>query len=231
MNSTLDILQRTPIASDLAALDADLAQRAQTALGYSPMAAQSSNLVAGNRLQLALKKLDIQPFDPKTVARYKAAVRRTPRWWAITLGVPLWIVWVRFLWHPLLAWNAVVSVQNPLPVMLLVALLGIAAAGSAVWIFNLAMGGYGQWFEEPLGDTNQIVPSFALQTALRIREADPRASFSVEFYLPEKELTRRRREARIAYLARDPFLVVKSGNYTAYVEVWDEPAFEQARKR
>ena len=62
-----------------------------------------------------------------------------------------------------------------------------------------------------------MVPEFALQTAVDLKERCPKASFYIE-------------ELGIKLRRLDPFLVVEYAGLRYYVEVWNEPNFEQKRE-
>lgn len=215
MAETFDLLERTPVIDTLEALDADLARKASKILGYHPMANHDNGIAQGTRLQAALRTLNIQPFSQASVRRYKASVTRTLLWWShvvVTLGLAGLI-------------GTAASRASMIEGTIICTVLTV---GCLVWLFALLKaGGFGQWVIENLGETRQTVPSFALDTALRVHELVPNATFHIDAYYSTHELMKQRHARRVA----DPFLVVSHGSYTAYIEVWDEPGFEQLRKK
>jgi len=73
------------------------------------------------------------------------------------------------------------------------------------------------WNLVPLKDYQSPVPGFALATAKEIHQRVPKATFSID-------------ELLVKNVQRDPFLVVEGDGETYYVEVWEEPGYEQKRK-
>jgi hypothetical protein len=67
------------------------------------------------------------------------------------------------------------------------------------------------WQSEPIEEYRKPIPEFAIDTALRIKKAMPEIEFRIE------ELT----------IVPDPFLIAVLGRVQRYVEVWDEPKFEE----
>jgi hypothetical protein len=76
----------------------------------------------------------------------------------------------------------------------------------------------GNWETTPISEYEEPVPEFAIDTALRIKEAIPEAEFSVEHLVQGS--------------AQDPFLSFKVPGVQRrfVVEVWDEPEFTAERK-
>ncbi len=76
----------------------------------------------------------------------------------------------------------------------------------------------GGWATDPISEYGQPVPEFAIDTALRIKQAIPEAEFSIEHF--------------VHWRTNDPFLSFKVPGVQRrfVVEVWDEPDFTAERK-
>lgn len=208
-------LVRQPVHVDdsLAALDADIAMRARRALNYNPLYAHLERSKDGQTLRVGLRDLGIQPFSFRSVEIYKRRRMRTRTWWASLLGgIAMVIVGLAFISMaaPRLPWG---------PLGFFSALGGCVFTMLAFvpWCFT---GGWGRWRRESLNSTSSEIPAFALQTALQIHERVAAATFEVDRYYSTRQVA-----------DPDPFLVVKLGDFSAYIEVWDEPGFEQRRTR
>ncbi len=77
----------------------------------------------------------------------------------------------------------------------------------------------GSWWTTPISEYEEPIPEFAIDTALRIKQAIPEAEFSIEHFLH--------------WRTNDPFLSFKVPGVKRrfVVEVWDEPDFEAERKK
>ncbi|TSC84436.1 MAG: hypothetical protein G01um101417_242 [Parcubacteria group bacterium Gr01-1014_17] len=73
------------------------------------------------------------------------------------------------------------------------------------------------WKITPLKEYSGPVPGFALATAKEIHQRVCGATFFIDEMIVEK-------------VQRDPFLVVRGDGEEYYVEVWEEPGYEQKRK-
>lgn len=133
---------------------AELANKAVALLGYDVLA---NDVGICDKLGVVLKKLEIEPFEPTTVAVYKQAMRQKA------------------------------SYESN---------------------FNTV---YFKWERVQISDYRKPIPIHVLNKAVQIKEQLPQVEIFIE------ELTR----------VPDPFLVVKFGREEFYVEVWDEPKFEQ----
>ncbi len=72
-----------------------------------------------------------------------------------------------------------------------------------------------QWRKVPIGSCDRPIPEFALHTAVRIKEADAAAKLEIVY---------------LTKVPADPFLKVTIGTRSAYVEFWDEAAFQGKRQ-
>ena len=222
-------------------LDSDIAKRAVEELRYRAAVEESDARTKGNRLRETLQTLDIKPFTPKSVVRYKAAMCRAPlQMWAVVAGLFALGYGCELLRE--LSWvmqpldSAVAQKASGTTVSIVVWDLAwfLGAVGrfvapiigtivGAAALFNR----WGEWRMTSLADCQMIVPSFALETALRIRTALPGAQLHIDYYVTQEKIQEERRAQR---LAADPFLVVQHGDCTEHIEVWDEPSFNQERR-
>lgn len=225
MSTIQELLTRGHVAipDAMEGLAAQVIEDAKQKLGYRRNADQAINRKHGRQLQEVLRTLDIAPFTPASVARYQAALA-TPRklWLARVLHAPLAAA--------LLIGAALIPNVYVSGLAIFVTLAGAAVAIAPLW----APGFQARWVNNDLSSTPVEIPLFALQTALALKEALPYAGLTVERFVsrPEARMIARNAamERRRAAAYDDPFLVVSYGDYTAYVEVWDEAGFEQARK-
>lgn len=218
-------LTRQAIEPSLASLDADIATKAKCLFEYRGGIDHLSSAQAANKLMAVLKELDIQPFNPGQVARYKASQRRTKGYWAM---------WGSIVGTLVLSIGTVIwAIGSPLGPIFgpLASILGVVAIiVGIVQAVNGRLMGFGQWERSHIENYGLPIPTFALQTAIAIKEKMPEAELRVDRYVSMGELQERERRHRVAMRAADPFLVVMAGNYVAHIEVWEEPKFEQARK-
>ena len=70
-----------------------------------------------------------------------------------------------------------------------------------------------RWTPTPLASYTKPVPEFALRKALQIKKLVPDVQFAIE-------------ELNISKFDPDPFLIASAGDELYYIEVWDEPKFE-----
>ncbi len=76
----------------------------------------------------------------------------------------------------------------------------------------------GGWWTTSIDEYDEPIPEFAIDTALRIKQAIPEATFSIEYF--------------VHWSTQDPFLSFKVPGVLRrfVVEVWDEPDFTAERK-
>ena len=161
-------------------------------------------------LRQALRALDIQPFSSASVEEYKRQARKRLNWKA---NVACFIGWSLvllsvFLFVNLLLYGDALWLLG-YQASVVTGMLVLFFSHSARWNWQLVL----------LCSYRRPIPEFVLETACRISDRMPRATFSVE------ELVRDRRVS-------DPFLVVQAGTPDTvqeifYVEVFDEPRFER----
>ncbi len=81
--------------------------------------------------------------------------------------------------------------------------------------------GHCEWFQIQLSSYEREIPEFALSRALELHKELPSAEFYVD------ELEEKISQVRSRY--DDPFLFMVYGKESYYLDVWDEPEFEQRR--
>jgi hypothetical protein len=69
------------------------------------------------------------------------------------------------------------------------------------------------WHKQSLAEYGKAIPEFALELAIRLKEAMPEVHFSVQFLSEPKA---------------DPFLIAYVGKEIYYIAAWDEPRFERS---
>ena len=176
-------------------------------------------------LSLALSDLGIRPYTKESVAAYQRemgtranrkideefARRKHRKYWRVAPA--LWgsaILWllIGILLVPLNTW--VGNWKGALVVIpaVILAFFGVGATTP------MSRPKRWTWQIEMTRDHGGAIPTFAVQSALAIEKRVPWARFSIE------ELSRER-------ISRDPFLVVSAGDERHYIEVWDEPKFQE----
>jgi hypothetical protein len=210
------LLEREPVAihDQAAQLNLELAEEAASLLGYTKL---KKTLVAEKvirELGKILDRLDIQPFSRDSVERYKAEEPNA----AELTEVPEFFQRHRKLARILL---------RLIPVWGMLSMIGTAAGWLISWqlgiaslaniLLLLAKGCefddrlaalFPSWERVPLPQYQEDVPFHVLEKAVAIKKLMP----SAEFYVEQR--------------AKDPFLIVKCGEEEYYVEVWQEPRFE-----
>jgi hypothetical protein len=208
---TTDQLTREEAVDDLRTLDHEVALAARTELRYHAMQADIDGGRAGRTLRGVLRALDIDPFTLRSVKQYQWRMAHSRTWWAATLTAVA--VCVGCIYYATTVW--------PLGI--------VPGVFSGVLAIGLLCGiGRGQWRDVPLEGCHLVVPTFALETALRIHRSMPTASIRVEYLIPGRDVIKGALDMAQQAFA-DPFLVVSAGDYRAYVEVWDEPRFDATR--
>lgn len=200
----------------------ELAKDAKQLLDYSPdIGAERKATSELAKLQQAMRELDIQPFRAADVERYKKAEAKRA-----SSNI--------FLRH---AEDITFGIFVFAAVMLVGSVIGCLAASTVpgwLWLAPvvcvavivtdaIAAGGLSsteivsaKWKREPLGSYSSPIPEFALQTAVDLKRRCPIAEFYVDELTVEKRVL-------------DPFLVVRCGGQQYFLEVWNEPRFQQKR--
>ncbi|MCK9463035.1 MAG: hypothetical protein M0R80_25715 [Proteobacteria bacterium] len=171
----------------------------------------------------ALKKLDIQPFSDKSVAKYKRRKRITegfkhPVTFFFTLGIVSILSWMiggpitsLICWYYgctlfglCAGWYALITAVTGF-----IALIVFVNCTENVNAYDI------RWRKISLDEYSKPIPEFALQTALDLKKA---CGDKVSFFIDELEVIKRK---------RDPFLVAKDRSTWEefYIEVWNEAKF------
>ena len=229
----------------------DVFERAKEILSYRPTALSQESIRNQRRkeeliVEKALESLGIEPLDGKSVATYQSARvvgverqgsskfvkymhTRKGEPVVVLLGIFAFAVAVmigifaatlfdekrNILPHVNIYWNAA-----RLDVLLFTS-----------WIFCLvarhkrAISFTARWDRENINSYNARVPEFALTRALEIKEALPEAWFAVETLHEERHGIQTEFNPR----PPDPFMVLRYGEVTLYLDVWNEPSFEGRR--
>lgn len=221
MSVKILVRQELP-APPLHLLENDILSRAEQELSYHHASQVKYDLKAMERASEIFKACKIQPFTEKSVAKYKGRV-----WWKdvlSTLGMAIATVVVAgaLMWG-FLSFANYIDPKHERVIGFVVGAVGVITGiiGAIATICILVVGlseDSKQWRISSLEEYEGPVPAFALLTALNIRrEAYKNGNGSVPAFHVEMR-------------AADPFLVVRFGSDSYYVEVWDEPGFERERK-
>jgi len=217
---TLATLTRvTEVPDDLRQLDADLAIKAQSELGYQPMLAHNQKRAAARYLFEQLIALGVPPFKPKVVVAYKRW-QRAKLWLRAVVGQGI------ILFCYLTAIGMVARRFNPVNdlggvLIFFVSLAGIITS-VGLWIMLAPMAW--RWRRASLSQTEEEVPADVLATALMIRH-DFKRNSQVPNY-GHTDVTFQVESLRYERMVMDPFLIVSYHGAEAYVAVWDEPTFK-----
>lgn len=201
-----------------------LYEKAETLLGYP----KKERTQRSYELHNALNKLGIKPFTDESVARYKAMLKSRP---------PL-ACYLRALLTAALVygtyWAWKVDIETTSSVLGVVCTLsGIAGVVLSIWSGLMTVTRYFEttrtWASVRFDQLRYAdvrakvnVPDFALETALRVKEAVPAVNFNVEY------LSESRHQIRL--IDPDPFLVATLGHEQYYLEVWDERDYKEERE-
>lgn len=202
-----------------------LALNAKERLGYDRLARA---IAIPDALMFALRKLEIEPLVKSSVEAYMLEKAKPGPWSGPRQGI-LILVGIALAWA--IPTPFLLSLIKPAPdgpgiaaaIMLLVLAAGGIVLGINAFLKVLSREYCGKrttrkWVSSQLKDYAGNVPEFALDRALRIQAACPRASFSVSQLYEEIE--------SIPRPLPDPFLIVTLGIESYYVDVWDEKEYE-----
>lgn len=236
--ATLTDLRRESVVVPESAdqLGQDIMYDARRKFGYHRMTVAAELARKSTDLKRRLVELEIQPFVVDSVERYKRAATFVGWRYLAIVGVLLPTVFgacvASFIWA---------TGRTPGLGTFSAQIASIIVGICTVVAFGVLLSPEGRpvarWRRDELSETAADVPLFALQTALSIHALVPDAKFFVERLMSSEEVravARREREALVEEARRlraaDPFLIVRYGDYEAYIEVWDEPGFESRRK-
>ncbi len=219
MNTNTALLERRALPeidpADL--MRDDVLDYAHTQLGYHHP--KKEHLCKEGSLAKALRVAGIVPFTQDSVTAYKKAqVAKYDR--LKRFVAPL----IKFALISLALAIGSVLVHLGVDLAMVKAITGISATvtslvfvGCIIPFFVLAITDKrAVWRKLPLNEYQSPVPGFALATAKEIHLRVPQATFFID-------------ELRLETRERDPFLIVTGDGEEYYVEVWDEPKYEQKR--
>lgn len=192
-----------------------LATAAHRTLGYKKLALA---IATPGALLFKLRELGMEPLNPQQVAKYKRSKEKIGLRSNTKMGITALVSLTVFL--PLFV--AVMNAKTATPGLIgLAVFFGIGTLGSAVTslVFAIQGWGYGNrtqtvWREENLPGYDGSVPEHILAKAVEIKNNVPSAEFSVDRLVEIREY----KEAPLP----DPFLIVRAGTESYYLDVWDE---------
>jgi hypothetical protein len=216
-------IERATIVQDpTLTANAELVAKSSKLLSYNP-----GHIAVFGPLATALSLCDIKPLDRVQVERYMASkeyksMTNITRWWTITAA--LWAVSVTYgvastirpTYHlfggdNFFTWLAIASICL---VSLFVSGVCMADADET-WTERT-------WHDSRLSVYQGAVPSYALAKAVQLAEsmsALNQPTFIVHRLVETHHSIRKP--------LPDPFLQVKLGNESFYIDVWEEPEFEK----
>lgn len=188
----------------------ELAAKADKLLGYR-------NLRTGNHLIDKLHELGINPLNKTDVRDYmrskeKKFVRTSTKVYATWVALIVGLGYSAAHFHNEGCGIAAVFLGLVLLFLGLPALADGAATSPKRWR---------EWRETSLGSYNSQVPEHIVYKAVQIKEVCPTASFVVHHLVDCVE-------ERPARMTSDPFLEVRLGNESYFIDVWDEKDFVEA---
>lgn len=232
----------TKVSYGMVEMRQKLAVKASKVLSYS----QLERTIGSGTLLGKLKELDIAPFSTSAVHAYmnskvwrgiRPSTKHSLSYLLVAIAS---LVGIFVNGHAAKVNLTALQYENwpfypYLLVNLLLVISGIGfTAASVIWAASSELQRprrVREWVQYSLDGYSGAVPEFALEHAVRIKEALPDAAFKVV------QLTYRedQREAERALMARiererrlqDPFLLVEYGSESFYIDVWDEKEFEQ----
>lgn len=197
-----------------------LAKNASSILGYKKLA---QALVLPDALLFALRKLEIAPLAPASVAAYKTKKAKSGMWSGHKRAYACFACSL-FLAYQCLRFGHVLNMSDGAYFTFIV-LLGAGALISGIAgvmnRFDSDLRGSRTtrtWKLLAIADYDGTIPEFVLHKAVQIKSAVPKAGLLIDQLFTETEIAPIRE--------RDPFLVVRLGDETYYIDVWDEKEYE-----
>ncbi len=219
-----------------------LSKKSESELGYSHLTTHTAAVVAQRKktlqrrtLQEALSSLQIEPFSDESIEKYTSeALQEKQGIWANHLGRAKLVSRVGIAVSIILVLSVVVAIIGFLGFVLFdckatfakfafawVAIYSVPACYFLAYSKKAEEALQWRWRSFWLKDYTHPIPEFVLRKALQIKEACPTATFQVIELCKMSDV----RESR---QIDDPFLaVVDEHGQRFYVEVWNEPKFEQ----
>lgn len=220
----MQTLERVPLtieneSNELDKEHAALLQLARRELNYSITAKQTSDV----ELKKVLKELCIEPFSMASIDKYKYETAGYYDNLNVICGIAAGISFIAGFFSgvfsaleyfaPKFGGNFLAINSSIFGACIAVALI------VAIVVVRNRLDMKRIWVRSPLSEFKQPIPEFALQTALDIKAKCPNTLFFVD-------------ELKIEKRTEDPFLVVSADQSSPiyYIEVWNEPKFNQVRE-
>jgi hypothetical protein len=221
----LQMLERCaaqPIQSE----EAQFAETVREKLGYK----LPQNSLPADDVKL-YQKIQLMPFTPESVERYKAKAKRKAENGEFgkavaNLGGGLMIIsllalffgWVSCFLNTI---SGVKPEAAELGYLLTIGGLALLLVTGCMFWFTSGLAAKATWKTMSLREYISPVPEFVLQTAVDIQSQNPHAKFFIHYLETEK-------------MTVDPFLIVilhpdGSRHRLDYIEVWNEPGFKGKR--
>lgn len=204
--------------------DPELLKIAETVLGYCPLQDEENR----EKFRLALETLSLDPFSAESVQLYsdsmieKETIAHTSlseklmKWGGVAFYIGFVSAWMCG------AIMVVVSIWTTIPMAFWALFAASVAAGSGGFVLFQSLVGYVnnrekihiRWFLKALREYTELIPNFALATAIELKKKLPEIVFFIQ-------------ELRCGEEARDRLLVAKLGNQTFFLETWRNPLQEK----
>lgn len=225
------LLKPQDICVDTAALTADadeqLAKECQELLGYDQLQKRQPSKRQRAELHAALFQEGVRPFTSESVKRYKNEMCERNVWlpyrlpgihqaiaateFVIRKFMPEWLALVWFIgtFVGLIVGGFGLMTHRHIP-----ELIGLWSIGSAAILAILIHKetSCGSWNDVDIKSYEGDIPTMLLHRAVALKRHLPDAQFLISEY---------RRD-----IPRDPFLVIKYGQWTETIGVWDERDFD-----
>lgn len=217
------VLKREPLTPQETVEDVDLmlgelGRQSKEKLRYRGLHREAVRLKSKISLQQTLADLGIHPFTASSVQRYKEkcerkANTRLAEISACVAGIAV-IVWLGALMVLLGCVFAGAAAGAFYSAVTFVIAVAVSIAGG---ILAAQTGLERKWKMTEIANYAKPIPTYALQTAVDVTQSCPPARFYVCSLKQEQTVL-------------DPFLVVRAGGEEYYLEVWNEPGFNEERE-
>ncbi len=225
-----DVKKSTPVERQ--EFVAELAAKSKKLLDYDPAAAgiEEGELVSP---EAVLAELEIKPFTAESVTKYQNEMIWGSAPWLVRFYGTRWGAALDYFTHVLTFASIGGILLSIVGFCVEVSwtrpgwLMGISIAGA---VLSLAVGilvfgkaaeyKHAKWNRVRIRNCQVAIPTFAISTAIQIKERLPAAEFFVET-LERGEFVKER---------LDPFLALFVGHQIFYLEVWDEEGFHHPRQ-
>ena len=202
-----------PLTVDWSKESEELAEKAANLLGYHAVKThlQIEKVNTDAQIVDTIRELQIQPYANRSVEKYKNKVIRKYTF----KNIPYYCLnGVQAAFFATLAAAIISGIANIwLSLGYTWAWFGLAAVVCLATVLiseNFVLKWKAVWDFIPISEYDNVIPEFALQTAVDLKEKCP----SVNLFIEELDI--------------DPFLVAKlSSGQRIYLEVWNEPKFRK----